>query len=99
LDISFDKISSKIQLSSGQSEKAGGSEVGKEESAAVQETNKLSEEQIRLRNEREQMIIEAKRKYNFSFFKNFAFTGPDHLEMTQRSLEEYIINLESVQDI
>ena len=40
---------------------------------------KLSEEQIKLRGERELQIQEAKRKYNLSFFKNFAFSGPDQL--------------------
>ena len=44
-------------------------------------------------------MIEAKRKYNVNFFKNFAFSGADQMEMTQRSLEEYILNLESEQDI
>jgi hypothetical protein len=44
-------------------------------------------------------VIEAKRKYNVNFFKNFAFSGADQMEMTQRSLEEYILNLESEQDI
>jgi hypothetical protein len=48
-----------------------------------------------LRHEREQLVIEAKRKYNVNFFKNFAFSGADQMEMTQRSLEEYILNLES----
>jgi hypothetical protein len=52
-----------------------------------------------LRHEREQLVIEAKRKYNVNFFKNFAFSGADQMEMTQRSLEEYILNLESEQDI
>jgi hypothetical protein len=52
-----------------------------------------------LRQEREQLVIEAKRKYNVNFFKNFAFSGADQMEMTQRSLEEYILNLESEQDI
>jgi len=41
------------------------------------EVSKLTEEQIRIRNERDQMIIDAKRKYNVNFFKNFAFTGAD----------------------
>ena len=52
-----------------------------------------------MRHEREQLVIEAKRKYNVNFFKNFAFSGADQMEMTQRSLEEYIVNLESEQDI
>ena len=52
-----------------------------------------------MRHEREQLVIEAKRKYNVNFFKNFAFSGADQMEMTQRSLEEYILNLESEQDI
>ena len=34
-----------------------------------------------------------------NFFKNFAFSGVDQMEMTQRALEEYILNLESEQDI
>lgn len=34
-----------------------------------------------------------------NFFKNFAFTGADQMEMTQKSLEEYILNLESEADI
>lgn len=42
---------------------------------------------------------EAKRKYNYNFFKNFAFSGADQMEMTQRSLEEFIINLESVKEV
>lgn len=45
------------------------------------------------------MIHEAKRKYNFSFFKNFAFTGSDQLTMSQKSLEEYILNIENVNDV
>lgn len=45
------------------------------------------------------MIHEAKRKYNYNFFKNFAFTGPDQMTLSQRSLEEYIINLENVNDV
>jgi hypothetical protein len=45
------------------------------------------------------MVHDAKRKYNFSFFKNFAFSGPDQMELSQKSLEEYIMNLESVQDV
>ena len=59
----------------------------------------MTEEQIRIRTERDQLIHEAKRKYNYSFFKNFAFSGPDQMELSQKSLEEYIINLESVQDV
>lgn len=44
-------------------------------------------------------MYEAKRKYNYSFFKNFAFTGPEQALLTQRSLEEYILNLESPADV
>jgi len=44
-------------------------------------------------------VHEAKRKYNFSFFKNFAFSGANQMELSQRSLEEYISNLESVEDV
>ncbi len=43
--------------------------------------------------------IEAKRKFNKNFFKNFAFTGPDQAILTQKSLEEYIINMDASQDI
>lgn len=44
-------------------------------------------------------MIEAKRKYNLNFFKNFAFGGVDQMEMTQKALEEYILNLESEHDV
>ena len=42
---------------------------------------------------------EAKRKFNYSFFKNFAFSGPDQMILTQKSLEEYILNLDSVFEV
>lgn len=44
-------------------------------------------------------MYSAKKKYNHDFFKNFAFTGPDSTSLTQKSLEEYIINLENPGDI
>jgi len=59
----------------------------------------LTEEQIKLKNEREMQVHEAKKKYNYNFFKNFAFSGPDQMSLTQKSLEEYILNLESVADV
>ena len=59
----------------------------------------LSEEQKKLRHDREQQVHEAKRKYNYNFFKNFAFTGADQMDLSQRSLEEYIMNLENVADV
>jgi hypothetical protein len=34
-----------------------------------------------------------------SFFKNFAFSGPDHATLTQKSLEEFILNMENPEEI
>jgi hypothetical protein len=49
---------------------------------------------MKLRNDREKRVYEAKKKYNYSFFKNFAFSGPDAMTLSQKSLEEYILSLE-----
>jgi hypothetical protein len=54
---------------------------------------------MKLKNERESQVHEAKRKYNFNFFKNFAFSGPEQMTLTQKSLEEYILNIENEADI
>lgn len=101
LDISFDKVSSKA--TSGEAAKASGVDGAQVQavgsSVAVQSELKLTEEQIKLRSERELQIQEAKRKYNISFFKNFAFSGPDQLLLSQKALEEYIMNLENPADI
>ena len=45
------------------------------------------------------MVQEAKKKFPQSFFKNFAFTGPDQLALSQKSLEEYILNVENPKDV
>lgn len=45
------------------------------------------------------MIYDAKRKFTYNFFKNFAFSGSNSLILSQKGLEEYIMNLESVEDI
>jgi len=36
----------------------------------------------KVRNEREKLIFEAKRRFNHNFFKNFAFAGADSVAMT-----------------
>jgi hypothetical protein len=36
---------------------------------------KLSEHEQKLQDERDKLIFEAKKYYNYNFFKNFAFTG------------------------
>ena len=97
LDISFEKVRS-TEAKTGAAETATSQEDAKagEQGEAK---SKLTEEQLRLRAEREQLVHEAKKKYSYSFFKNFAFSGPDQMELSQRSLEEYIMNLESVQDV
>lgn len=73
--------------------------IGEAQSAEKPTLAHLTEEQIKLRNERDQLVHEAKRKYNYNFFKNFAFSGPEQMTLTQKSLEEYIINLESPADV
>lgn len=60
---------------------------------------KLEEAEEKAKTERERLIYDAKRKYNFNFFKNFAFSGPDFMNLSQKSLEEYIMNLENPHDI
>lgn len=99
IEISFDKVS---RFSESKTGTEGAAET--EKAAAVVGTeqtkhSKLTEEQLRKQAERDQLVHEAKRKYNFSFFKNFAFSGANQMELSQRSLEEYIINLESADDV
>jgi hypothetical protein len=74
LDISFDKITPRPAA---QAEAAAADTVGEPPQPEKAQVNKLSEEQQKLKLEREQTIFEAKRKYNYNFFKNFAFSGPD----------------------
>ena len=99
LDISFERVARTSESKTGAAE----SGASPEEAAKAGEKNaaqsKLTEEQLKVRAEREQLVHEAKKKYNYSFFKNFAFSGPDQMQLSQRSLEEYIMNLESVQDV
>jgi hypothetical protein len=44
--------------------------------------SKLNEEQLKIKTERDKQVLEAKRKYNLSFFKNFAFSGPDQMALS-----------------
>jgi len=37
-------------------------------------------------------VFEAKKNYNYNFFKNFAFSSSDSLQMSQKALEEFILN-------
>lgn len=100
LDISFDKISKQpegvIKTETAASSTAA---AESETSQKAPEVSKLTEEQQKLKAEREQQIYDAKRKYNYNFFKNFAFSGPDQMELSQKSLEEYILNLENPHDV
>lgn len=36
---------------------------------------------MKLKNAREKLIFDAKKKYNYNFFKNFAFTGPESMSL------------------
>lgn len=98
LEISFDRISSTVA----KAKVAGvpGEEGQAEESAAIVTPESiLSEQEQKIKEERDKQVFEAKRQYNFNFFKNFAFSGPDALTMTQRSLEEFIMNTDNAKDI
>lgn len=59
----------------------------------------LSESEQKALIERDKLVFEAKKNYNYNFFKNFAFSGPDSLQMSQRALEEFIVNSDSQKDI
>ncbi|CDW78620.1 UNKNOWN [Stylonychia lemnae] len=95
LDISFDKVSqiksqsTQQQVTSSESQKS--EKLSEAQSAAVQEERAISLREIQ--------AIEAKRQFKLGFFKNFAFTGQDHLTLTQKSLEEYILNMDNPQEI
>jgi hypothetical protein len=59
----------------------------------------MSEQEQKILIERDKLVFEAKKNYNYNFFKNFAFSGPDSLQMSQSALEEFIVNTDSIKDI
>lgn len=98
MDISFDRISATVAKARTPSPLEEGKEV-EEAAAIVTPEVVLSEQEQKIKEERDKMMFEAKRQYNYNFFKNFAFSGPDSLKMSQRSLEEFIMNTDSAKDI
>lgn len=64
--------------------------LDKNEVAEIKEAPKISEKQLK----REKFIAESKAKYNINFFKDFAFSGANQVQLSQKALEEYIINME-----
>jgi hypothetical protein len=95
LDIGFEKIARPQDLSTSKPTEAGQAPV----ETVLQAPSEQALIEERVRNERDKLIFEAKRRFNHNFFKNFAFAGADSAELTQKSLEEFIINLENPMDI
>lgn len=70
-----------------------------QDKAADTPTEQATQKDIKLKSERDKQIYEAKQKYGIEFFKNFAFSGPEASQLSQKALEEYIINQEDPKEI
>ena len=77
LDISFDKTA----------QPDGGRDTAKK--TKIEEMSDLSK-QVKQTSEQDQLILEAKKKYNQQFFMQFAFQGEGSSLLTQKAIEEHI---------